>query len=125
MPPISSFLSLYVDGEHYTLSGETNFVVGALTANYDVAVASTLMGIVVKLRGKHVVSGGSLTLSDNNQESVGCSAGATYSEYSDVTQIVISPQGENTIGGVGSSWSLSGEVTIDGNTTVVFFTAGN
>lgn len=115
MPPISSFLSLYGAGEHYTISGETTLDGGTLNAVYDVAVASTLMGVVIKLRGKHIVAAGQLTLLDNNQTSVACSAGITYSEFSDVTQIVISPQGTNTIGGAGSSWSLSGNVTIDGN----------
>lgn len=119
MPPISSFLSLYGAGEHYTISGETTLDGGTLNAVYDVAIASTLMGVVIKLRGKHIVAGNQLTLLDNNQTSVACSAGATYSEYSDVTQIVISPQGTNAIGGTGSSWSLRGEVTIDGNVVSV------
>lgn len=72
------------------------------------------MGVVIKLHGKHIVAGGQLTLLDNYQESVGCSAGSTYSEYSDVTQIIISPQGSNTIGGAGSAWKIEGSITIDG-----------
>ena len=77
------------------------------------------MEAVIKLRGKRVVSVGQLTLLDNTHTSVVCSAATTYSEYSDVTQIVIRPQGSNDIGGAGSSWSLHGEVTIDGNVVSV------
>lgn len=113
MPPISSFLSLYGAGEYYTLSGETTLDGSTLNAVYNVAIASTLMGVVIKLRGKHIVAGGQLTLLDNTQASVGCSAGATYSEYSDVTQIIISPQGSNAIGGTGSEWKIEGSITID------------
>lgn len=73
------------------------------------------MEAVIKLRGKHIVAGGQLTLLDDTQATVDCSAGSTYSEYSDVTQIIISPTGSNSIGGADSSWSLQGEITIDGN----------